>query len=195
MSTNTPWLPLRTTYRADRSARPRHRARRAPSRALGRWLRRLVELWLAAPVGAMRRQRSGVRRTRRAAPAASRAFPSRTRRTSTDAPQPPYMRDLVLAHDGVRYPVVAGLAEDYIGYIVPVYNFVLATEWPVAQRGRRRPLRRGVRAVARGRAAHRPPDARAAEVPEVVSGRRRLPTGSARSRRARSVRRWTADRA
>jgi hypothetical protein len=40
------------------------------------------------------------------------------------------MRDLVLAHDGVRYPVVAGLAEDYVGYIVPAYNFVLATTGP-----------------------------------------------------------------
>ncbi|HEX5060761.1 MAG TPA: hypothetical protein VFV99_15440 [Kofleriaceae bacterium] len=47
-----------------------------------------------------------------------------------EAPQPPYMRDLVLAHDGVRYPVVAGLAEDYVGYIVPAYNFVLATTGP-----------------------------------------------------------------
>jgi hypothetical protein len=41
------------------------------------------------------------------------------------APQPPYMRDLVLAHDGVRYPVAAGLAEDYVGYIVPAYNYAL----------------------------------------------------------------------
>ena len=40
------------------------------------------------------------------------------------------MRDLVLAHEGVRYPVVAGLAENYIGYIVPMYNFVLATSGP-----------------------------------------------------------------
>lgn len=47
-----------------------------------------------------------------------------------EAPKPPYMRDLVLAHDGVRYPVVAGLAEDYVGYIVPAYNFVLATNGP-----------------------------------------------------------------
>jgi hypothetical protein len=46
------------------------------------------------------------------------------------APAPPYMRDLVLAHDGVRYPAVAGLAENYIGYIVPMYNFVLATSGP-----------------------------------------------------------------
>jgi hypothetical protein len=48
----------------------------------------------------------------------------------TTAPKGPYMRDLVLAHDGVRYPAVAGLAENYIGYIVPMYNFVLATSGP-----------------------------------------------------------------
>ncbi len=46
------------------------------------------------------------------------------------APAPPYMRDLVKAHDGVRYPVVAGLAEDYIGYIVPAYNYVLDSNAP-----------------------------------------------------------------
>ncbi|MEO8846538.1 MAG: hypothetical protein ABI591_19115 [Kofleriaceae bacterium] len=43
----------------------------------------------------------------------------------TQAPQPPYMRDLVLAEPGVKYPVLAGLAEDYIGYIVPAYNYAL----------------------------------------------------------------------
>jgi hypothetical protein len=42
-----------------------------------------------------------------------------------EAPAPPYMRDLVLAHDGVRYPVLAGCAESYIGYIVPAYNYAL----------------------------------------------------------------------
>ena len=47
-----------------------------------------------------------------------------------EAPQPPYMRDLVLAKPGVRYPVVAGLAEDYIGYIVPAYNYVLDSSDP-----------------------------------------------------------------
>ena len=41
------------------------------------------------------------------------------------APQPPYLRDLVLANPGVRYPVLAGCAEDYLGYIVPSYNYVL----------------------------------------------------------------------
>ena len=46
------------------------------------------------------------------------------------APKPPYMRDLVLAHAGVKYPVLAGLAEDYIGYIVPAYNYVLDPDHP-----------------------------------------------------------------
>jgi len=47
-----------------------------------------------------------------------------------EAPKPPYMRDLVLAHPGVKYPVVAGLAEDYIGYIVPAYNYALDPDNP-----------------------------------------------------------------
>lgn len=47
-----------------------------------------------------------------------------------EAPQPPYMRDLVLAHTGVKYPIVAGLAEDYVGYIVPAYNYVLDPDAP-----------------------------------------------------------------
>ena len=47
-----------------------------------------------------------------------------------EAPQPPYMRDLVLAHEGVRYPVVAGLAQDYIGYVVPAYNYALDLQNP-----------------------------------------------------------------
>jgi hypothetical protein len=42
-----------------------------------------------------------------------------------EAPAPPYMRDLVLAHDGVTYPVLAGCAESYIGYLVPSYNYEL----------------------------------------------------------------------
>ena len=41
------------------------------------------------------------------------------------APAPPYLRDLMLANPGVRYPVLAGLAQDYVGYIVPAYNYVL----------------------------------------------------------------------
>jgi len=42
-----------------------------------------------------------------------------------EAPAPPYMRDLVMMHEGVRYPVLAGCAEGYIGYIVPAYNYAL----------------------------------------------------------------------
>ena len=41
------------------------------------------------------------------------------------APAGPYLRDLVLANPGVRFPVLAGLAQDYVGYIVPAYNSVL----------------------------------------------------------------------
>jgi hypothetical protein len=46
------------------------------------------------------------------------------------APEPPYMRDLVLAHPGVRYPICIGLGENYIGYIVPAYNYALDPENP-----------------------------------------------------------------
>lgn len=47
-----------------------------------------------------------------------------------DAPPPPYLRDVMLANPGVRYPVLAGLAMDYCGYIVPAYNYVLNSETP-----------------------------------------------------------------
>ncbi|MBV8758257.1 MAG: hypothetical protein JO257_13305 [Deltaproteobacteria bacterium] len=46
------------------------------------------------------------------------------------APAGPYMRELVLAKPGVKYPVLAGLAEDYIGYIVPSYNYALDPDNP-----------------------------------------------------------------
>ncbi|MBK9030565.1 MAG: hypothetical protein IPL61_04365 [Myxococcales bacterium] len=46
------------------------------------------------------------------------------------APMPPYLRDVVLANPGVRYPVLAGLAMDYCGYIVPAYNYVLNSNSP-----------------------------------------------------------------
>ncbi len=48
----------------------------------------------------------------------------------SEAPAPPYMRDLVLAHTGVKYPVLAGCAEDYIGYIVPAYDYQLDDQDP-----------------------------------------------------------------
>ena len=40
------------------------------------------------------------------------------------------MRDLVLAHEGVRYPVLAGLAEGFVGYIIPAYNYALDADNP-----------------------------------------------------------------
>ena len=46
------------------------------------------------------------------------------------APPPPYLRDLMLANPGVEYPILAGLAEDYCGYIVPAYNYVLHPSSP-----------------------------------------------------------------
>jgi hypothetical protein len=47
-----------------------------------------------------------------------------------DAPAAPYLRDIVLANPGVEYPVLAGLAQDYVGYIVPAYNYVLHPSSP-----------------------------------------------------------------
>ena len=48
----------------------------------------------------------------------------------TSAPEGPYLRDLMLANSGVRYPVLAGLAQDFVGYIVPAYNYVLHPSSP-----------------------------------------------------------------
>jgi len=48
----------------------------------------------------------------------------------TVAPGGPYLRDLLLANPGVRYPLVFGLAEDTVGYIVPRWNFELAPGSP-----------------------------------------------------------------
>jgi hypothetical protein len=31
----------------------------------------------------------------------------------------------MLGNPGVEYPILAGLAQDYCGYIVPAYNYVL----------------------------------------------------------------------
>ena len=46
------------------------------------------------------------------------------------APAGPYLRDLMLARPGVRYPLVLGLAEDTLGYIVPRWNFEIAPGAP-----------------------------------------------------------------
>jgi hypothetical protein len=41
------------------------------------------------------------------------------------APPAPYLRELVLANPGVRWAFVSGLAEDFLGYIIPRFNFVV----------------------------------------------------------------------
>ena len=40
-------------------------------------------------------------------------------------PAAPYLRDLMLLNPDVRYAFVGGLTEDFLGYIVPAYNYVL----------------------------------------------------------------------
>ena len=43
----------------------------------------------------------------------------------TMGPPAPYLRDLMLMNPDVRYAFVGGLTEDFLGYIVPAYNFVV----------------------------------------------------------------------
>jgi hypothetical protein len=49
----------------------------------------------------------------------------RNRPDLSRAPRPPYLRDLMLMNQGVRYALVGGLGEDFLGYIVPSINFVV----------------------------------------------------------------------
>lgn len=42
-----------------------------------------------------------------------------------EAPDPPYLRDLMLENEGVEYAFVSGLCEDFLGYIVASFNYVL----------------------------------------------------------------------
>jgi hypothetical protein len=41
------------------------------------------------------------------------------------APAGPYLRDLMLSNPGVKYAFVSGLSEDFLGYIVASFNYVL----------------------------------------------------------------------
>ncbi|MCC6559435.1 MAG: hypothetical protein IT372_41475 [Polyangiaceae bacterium] len=43
----------------------------------------------------------------------------------SQAPAGPYLRELMLANPGVKYAFVSGLAEDFLGYIIPAFNYVL----------------------------------------------------------------------
>lgn len=46
------------------------------------------------------------------------------------APEAPYLRDLMLMNQGVEYPLVAGLTQDFLGYIVANFNYVLNPDTP-----------------------------------------------------------------
>ncbi len=46
------------------------------------------------------------------------------------APQAPYLRDLMLMNPGVQFTFVSGLSEDFLGYIVAAFNYVLNPELP-----------------------------------------------------------------
>jgi hypothetical protein len=48
------------------------------------------------------------------------------------APPPPYLRDLMLSNPGVRYAFVSGLTQDFLGYIVADWNYVLHPTSPYA---------------------------------------------------------------
>ena len=41
------------------------------------------------------------------------------------APQGPYLREIMLQNPGVKYPFVGGCVQDFLGYIVPAFNYVL----------------------------------------------------------------------
>jgi len=49
------------------------------------------------------------------------------------AAPPPYLRDLLLGDESVEYPLIAGLAEDFLGYIIPTYDFVVHEQHPYFQ--------------------------------------------------------------
>jgi len=48
----------------------------------------------------------------------------------TTAPPGPYLRDLMDQQPGIEYPMVLGLAEDTVGYILPRWNFELSASAP-----------------------------------------------------------------
>lgn len=50
-----------------------------------------------------------------------------------NAPQPPYLRQLITDLPGVDHAICMGLAEDMIGYIVPSYNYQLDDNTPYVE--------------------------------------------------------------
>ena len=50
-----------------------------------------------------------------------------------DAPEGPYLKDLMRAQGGVDYPLIAGMTEDFLGYIPPAYDFIVHPEQPYVE--------------------------------------------------------------
>ncbi len=48
----------------------------------------------------------------------------------TMAPAGPYIRELLLARPGIKYAVGLGLAQDFLGYIMPSFDFELSADDP-----------------------------------------------------------------
>jgi hypothetical protein len=49
------------------------------------------------------------------------------------APQGPYLKDLIAMNDGVDIALIAGMTEDFLGYIVPDYDYVLDEHNPFVE--------------------------------------------------------------
>ena len=144
---NYPWITLRSTFLAGRSARrssPR-RASCTPSCGSAATTARGAGAGRCSTTRS-RTCRSSTRRRRR-------------RTCATSCSRTPAC--------GIRS--ASGSREDYVGYIVPAYNYVLDPERPVHRRGRGRSLRGGLLAVAVRRAARGAPDPRATQVPKPVT--------------------------
>lgn len=49
------------------------------------------------------------------------------------APQGPYLKDLITMNDGIEIALIAGMTEDFLGYIVPDYDYVLDPNNPFVE--------------------------------------------------------------
>lgn len=47
-----------------------------------------------------------------------------------NAPEGPFLHDLMAMQAGVQYPLIAGMSEDFVGYIPPAYDFVVHPDNP-----------------------------------------------------------------
>lgn len=47
-----------------------------------------------------------------------------------NAPEGPYLQDLMAMQGAVQYPLIAGMTEDFVGYIPPSYDFIVSPDNP-----------------------------------------------------------------